>query len=253
MPNGQKKTGKSAHSNQQRAKEREEMNTKIKNITKEYEDQMGFLETRSKELTQEIANTKKNMIKKNEEVEEKLSKSRKDVENLQNELIKQINENDELNDWKEGATKKTKEQKEVIINLNKQAGNMMKEVQKIRDFKKMLKEGKGRLEHLYLYNIIEETLKIDKNGNDIKEEKKMCTLCENELDCPYGHNGEPLCNGRVCDNCNKEKVIQFRMINAVREGTIATDSTGDMTMKKTEITKEEFEKAMKDPNVVKIM
>jgi len=235
MPNGQKKSGKSAHANKQRAKEREEMNDKINTITKDYEDRLGFIETRSKELTEEIAKTKKEMIKKNEEIKNKLSKSREQVEELQTDLIEQINENckimEQNNRYEEYAQNQIKEMddfKKMVVET---------------DWENMMPENIGD----EMVKIITTIFKVDMNGEDIKEEeKKMCVLCENELDCPYGHNGAPICIGRVCDKCNKEKVIQFRMlITAVLGKNIGEE----MNMKETEITKEEFEKAMKDPNV----
>ena len=38
-----------------------------------------------------------------------------------------------------------------------------------------------------------------------------CKLCSRHYD-DYGNNGQPLCKGRVCDECN-EKVIDYRMID----------------------------------------
>lgn len=33
-----------------------------------------------------------------------------------------------------------------------------------------------------------------------------CELCKNEI-TGYGHNGEPLTEGKVCDNCNHKVII----------------------------------------------
>jgi DNA repair exonuclease SbcCD ATPase subunit len=197
MPNGQRKSGKSAHANKQRAKEREEMNAKIKDITKSYEENMEFLETRSKELTEEIAKTKKDMIKKNEEIEEKLSKSRAKFEELQTEHIKIMNEKIQAN----------RASDKVIDNLNIQGANMMKDIVK---YKAVIMK--------YEPNYFDSE---SESESEEEEEKNMCSLCENKWDCPYGHNGSPLVNGRVCDKCNKDKIIQYRMLTAMREMNVS--------------------------------
>ncbi len=44
-----------------------------------------------------------------------------------------------------------------------------------------------------------------------KQQKKICCLCEGELD-EYGHNAEPIADGRCCDLCN------VKVINARRFG-----------------------------------
>ena len=42
-----------------------------------------------------------------------------------------------------------------------------------------------------------------------------CKLCDKK-DIGYGNNGQPLCNGKVCDNCNG-RVIMFRFMEYQRE------------------------------------
>lgn len=37
-----------------------------------------------------------------------------------------------------------------------------------------------------------------------------CKLCQNKIE-GYGNNGEPIVNGRVCDNCNEKFVIKARL------------------------------------------
>ena len=40
---------------------------------------------------------------------------------------------------------------------------------------------------------------------------EMCVLCDQPLDCPYGHNPQPLKeSGRCCGDCNSRKVIPAR-------------------------------------------
>lgn len=46
-----------------------------------------------------------------------------------------------------------------------------------------------------------------------KQQKKICCLCEGELD-EYGHNAEPIADGRCCDLCN-EQVIAFRRFGLI--------------------------------------
>jgi len=213
MPNhNHKKTGKSAHANKQRAKEREEMNAKIEEITKSYEDQMGFLEIRSKELTEEIAKTKKDMIKKNEDIAEKLSKSRAKVDELQTEQIKIMNEKDEMVKAMEYAHEKTEkiwwEHQKTIDNLQKQGANMLKDLVKkdkiIKEQNQIIKATKREMG----YSVSDTE---SESESESEEEENKCLLCGNEWDCPYGHNGRPLVEGQVCDKCNAEKVIPYRI------------------------------------------
>lgn len=35
---------------------------------------------------------------------------------------------------------------------------------------------------------------------------KKCAYCGKKIE-GYGHNGQPLVNGRVCDDCNKNVIL----------------------------------------------
>jgi hypothetical protein len=45
------------------------------------------------------------------------------------------------------------------------------------------------------------------------EKQKICALCKNKWDCEYGNNGKPVCDGRVCNECDKNVIIPFRIKN----------------------------------------
>jgi hypothetical protein len=49
-----------------------------------------------------------------------------------------------------------------------------------------------------------------------------CCLCDGYLDDPYGHNAEPIKNGRCCSTCNYTAVIPMRLkllqINLDKDG-----------------------------------
>ena len=57
----------------------------------------------------------------------------------------------------------------------------------------------------------------------IKENTKInkCALCKKEIK-GYGNNGQPLTNGRVCDQCNKE-VIKARLSNLTESKNIVAN------------------------------
>ena len=45
----------------------------------------------------------------------------------------------------------------------------------------------------------------------MSKEEPHCCLCEGILDDPYGHNAEPIMNGRCCSLCNMSAVIPIRL------------------------------------------
>ncbi len=47
-------------------------------------------------------------------------------------------------------------------------------------------------------------------GEDEFEEVTLCALCHKEIK-GYPNNGEPLVEGKVCERCNNEKVIPYRL------------------------------------------
>ena len=38
-----------------------------------------------------------------------------------------------------------------------------------------------------------------------------CSICNNEIDDGFGHNAEPVNNGRCCNDCNSAVVIPARI------------------------------------------
>jgi hypothetical protein len=42
-------------------------------------------------------------------------------------------------------------------------------------------------------------------------EKKICCICQNEIDGKYGHNAEPVKSGRCCSPCNHTIVLPTRL------------------------------------------
>lgn len=38
-----------------------------------------------------------------------------------------------------------------------------------------------------------------------------CCLCKGEIEGKYGHNAQPLADGRCCDTCNYTKVVPKRI------------------------------------------
>ena len=38
-----------------------------------------------------------------------------------------------------------------------------------------------------------------------------CSICKNEIYTEFGHNAQPINDGRCCDMCNQTFVIPFRM------------------------------------------
>ena len=38
-----------------------------------------------------------------------------------------------------------------------------------------------------------------------------CSICKNDVRDKYGHNAQPINNGRCCDMCNTTFVIPFRI------------------------------------------
>ena len=38
-----------------------------------------------------------------------------------------------------------------------------------------------------------------------------CSICKNEIYTEFGHNAEPINNGRCCDMCNQTVVIPRRI------------------------------------------
>jgi hypothetical protein len=38
-----------------------------------------------------------------------------------------------------------------------------------------------------------------------------CSVCSKKLDSKFGHNAEPVNNGRCCSQCNDTVVIPYRM------------------------------------------
>ena len=43
------------------------------------------------------------------------------------------------------------------------------------------------------------------------KEKLNCVLCKEIIQDPYGHNAEPVAEGRCCDHCNAYKVVPVRL------------------------------------------
>ena len=41
-----------------------------------------------------------------------------------------------------------------------------------------------------------------------------CVICDNEIYTEYGHNAEPVKDGRCCDMCNQTVVIPRRIKDA---------------------------------------
>jgi hypothetical protein len=52
-----------------------------------------------------------------------------------------------------------------------------------------------------------------------KENQITCCICGNTID-GYGHNSEPVNNGRCCDKCNVEVVIPRRkeLMEVIKRG-----------------------------------
>lgn len=44
-----------------------------------------------------------------------------------------------------------------------------------------------------------------------------CALCRVHIE-GYGHNGQPLINGRVCTSCNQQSVIPYRLFSFLHRG-----------------------------------
>ena len=38
-----------------------------------------------------------------------------------------------------------------------------------------------------------------------------CSICKNKINGKYGHNAQPINNGRCCDTCNLMYVVPTRM------------------------------------------
>ena len=41
-----------------------------------------------------------------------------------------------------------------------------------------------------------------------------CSICENNIRDKYGHNAQPINNGRCCDNCQATVVLPMRLSKA---------------------------------------
>ena len=40
---------------------------------------------------------------------------------------------------------------------------------------------------------------------------KECVICNNQIKDPYGHNAEPVKEGKCCEHCNQTVVIPHRL------------------------------------------
>lgn len=45
----------------------------------------------------------------------------------------------------------------------------------------------------------------------MKAKTKRCSICGNDLDDRFGHNAQPINDGRCCDTCNATVVIPRRL------------------------------------------
>ncbi len=45
-----------------------------------------------------------------------------------------------------------------------------------------------------------------------------CSICKGEMNDPYGHNAQPLNDGRCCDICNTQFVIPERIKRVIEFG-----------------------------------
>tara|TARA_B100001250_G_C19773734_1_gene778527 strand:+ start:379 stop:603 length:225 start_codon:yes stop_codon:yes gene_type:complete len=59
----------------------------------------------------------------------------------------------------------------------------------------------------------------------MKDKKLKCSICEGEHDDPYGHNAEPINNGKCCSVCNSDVVLptRIRLMFSNKDATVAED------------------------------
>ena len=51
-----------------------------------------------------------------------------------------------------------------------------------------------------------------------------CSICDEEIDDEYGHNAEPVNNGRCCSFCNDRIVIPSRILFIYKNNQIKNKS-----------------------------
>ena len=60
---------------------------------------------------------------------------------------------------------------------------------------------------------------------DPDPDNNSCCIC-GQPDIGYGHNAQPVADGRCCDACNSEWVVTARIIMAVHQSRAMTNPPG---------------------------